>query len=471
MRVGLYPRVSGIEQAQEGYSIGEQIERMKDYCKAKQWTVYKIYTDAGYSGANMDRPGLQSMIKDSEEGKIDMILVYKLDRLSRSQKDVLYLVEDVFDKHGVFFSSMTENFDTSTPFGKAILGILAVFAQLEREQIRERTMMGKKARAEEGKWHGGSTQPIGYDYNVEDDMLYINEYEAMQIKEIVDLFLKRTPVKTIAKIMDKKGYKHKHGEWEAKTIKRMLTNPVYIGILQSKNGNYPGNHKTILDKETFDEVQALMKERKEKYGVTDTSYASLLGGFLYCKHCTAKYSKSTNGGGRYYYSCYSRNKKMKSLIKDPNCKNKTYRMLDLDVAIINEITKLSIDPEYVEEVRANKPVNDVGEKIKTINKQIEGITSQMSNLMNLYSLNKMPIELIDKQIADLNETKIALEKELESLDVPDTDDEGMTIKEIQTLASMMNDKDLTLKDKRNIVSSLIYYIEIDDENVLIHWKF
>lgn len=471
MRVALYPRVSSLEQAQEGYSIGEQIERMKDYCKAKQWTVYKIYTDAGFSGANMDRPGLQGIIQDSEKDVFDMVLVYKLDRLSRKQKDVLYLVEDVFDKHGIFFSSMTENFDTSTPFGKAILGILAVFAQLEREQIRERTMMGKKARAEEGKWHGGSTQPIGYDYSVEDDMLYINDYEAMQINEIVDLFLQHTPIKTIAKKMTAKGYTHKHGEWEAKTIRRMLTNPVYIGMLQSKNGNYQGIHKPILDKDKFDEVQVLMQERKEKYGTSYKPFSTLLGGFLYCKHCGGRYAKQLNGSGVYNYTCYSRSKKMKSMIKDPNCKNKIYRMLDLDVAIINEITKLSIDLDYIDEVRANKPVNDVGAKIKTINKEIEGIVSQMSNLMNLYSLNKMPIELIDKQISDLNDKKMALEKELESLDAPDTDDDGMTNEEIQTLASVINNKDLTLEDKRNIVQSLIYYIEIDDEDVLIHWKF
>ena len=470
MRVALYPRVSGHEQ-EDNYSVPEQIKRMKAYCEARGWTVYKIYTDSGYSGSSLDRPGVQTLIKDAEKHLFDMVLVYKLDRLSRSQKDTLYLVEDVFDKHGVYFTSITENFDTSTPTGKAFLGILSVFAQFERESIRERTMMGKKARAEEGKWHGGSTQPIGYDYSVEDDMLYINEYEAMQIREIVDLFLKRTPVKTIARMMSEKGYKHKHGEWEAKTIKRMLTNPVYIGILQSKNGNYPGNHKTILDEKTFDEIQALMKERREKYGVPDTSYASLLGGFLYCKHCGAKYSKSTNGGGRYYYSCYSRNKKMKSMIKDPNCKNKTYRMLDLDYVVIEAITQLSINHEYVEETRANKPVNDVGAKIKIINKEIEGIVSQMSNLMNLYSLNKMPIELIDKQISDLNGKKIALEKELESLVVPDADDDGMTNEQIQTLASVMNNKDLTLEDKRNIVQSLIYYIEIDDEDILIHWKF
>lgn len=471
MLVALYPRVSGLEQAQEGYSIGEQIERMKKFCEAKGWTVYKIYTDAGFTGANMDRPGLQEMIKDAEAGKLDMVLVYKLDRLSRSQKDVLYLVEDVFDKHNVFFSSMTENFDTSTPFGKAMLGMLAVFAQLEREQIRERTMMGKKARAEKGKWHGGSTQPIGYDYNKEDDMLYINEYEAMQIREIADLFLKRTPVKTIEGICLEKGYKHKHGVWSAKTIKKLLASPLYVGMIKDGDDLFQGIHKPIFDQATFDEIQAILNERKEKYGTAHRSFLSLLGGMIYCKHCGAKYCRKSNSGNRSYYSCYSRNKTMRAMIKDPNCKNKNYRATVLDDLIIGEISKLAVNPDYIDQVKETKPLNDNVEKSKTIQKEIDGIGSQISNLMDLYSLGSIPIDVINKKVTALNDTKITLEKELENLAAPDTDDEGMTNQEIQTLAGMMNDENITLEDKRRIIQSLIYYIEIDNENIAIHWKF
>lgn len=471
MLVALYPRVSGLEQAQEGYSIGEQIERMKKYCEAKGWTVYKIYTDAGFTGANMERPGLQEMIKDSEAGKFDMVLVYKLDRLSRSQKDVLYLVEDVFDKHGVFFSSMTENFDTSTPFGKAILGILAVFAQLEREQIRERTMMGKKARAQQGKWHGGSTPPIGYDYSVEDDMLYINEYEAMQVKDVVDLFLKRTPIKRIESICKEKGYKHKYGEWVQKTIRRILASPLYVGMIKDGDDLYQGIHEPLYDKATFDEIQAVLNERKEKYGTGQKSFLSLLGGFIYCKHCGAKYCRKHSGGNRVYYSCYSRNKTMKAMIKDPNCKNKNYRVADLEKIIIDEISKLAINLEYVDQVKETKPLNDNVEKSKTIQTEIDGISSQISNLMDLYSLGSIPLDVINQKVTSLNDTKIALEKELENLTAPDTDDEGMSNEEIQTLAKMMNDENLSLEEKRQIIQSLIYYIEIDNENIAIHWKF
>ena len=468
MRVALYPRVSSLEQV-EGYSIGEQIERMKKYCEARGWQVYKIYTDAGYSGSNMDRPGLQNIIKDTEKDVFDMVLVYKLDRLSRSQKDVLYLVEDIFDKHGIYFSSITENFDTSTPFGKAILGILAVFAQLEREQIRERTMMGKQARAEEGKWHGSKWIPIGYEYK--DDMLIPNEYEAMQIKEIADLFIKHTPVRTIANIVTEKGYKHKYGEWEAKTIRRVLANKVNLGLIKKQDKYYQGIHTPILDQETYDKIMVIMNERKEQYGVTYKSYTSLLGGMIYCKHCGGKYAKRINSHGTLFYTCYSRSKSMKKMIKDPNCKNKNYKMLDLDYMIISSITQLALDPDYIEQMKEEKPVNDVGEKIKTINAEIESITSQISNLMDLYSLGNMPIDVINKKVSALNETKTALEKELDSLDIPETDDDGMTTEQIQNLADLINDKELTLEEKREIVQSLIYYIEIDNEDVIIHWKF
>ena len=468
MRVALYPRVSGMEQATEGYSIGEQIDRMKKYCEAKDWMVYKIYTDAGYSGANMARPGLQSMIKDIENKNVDMVLVYKLDRLSRSQKDTLYLIEDVFEKHDVGFSSMTENFDTSTPHGKFIIGILSVFSQLERERIKERTMLGKDARAEEGKWHGGAVQPIGYDYI--NDELVQNEYEVMQINDIADMFLNLTPIKQIERICDEKGYRHKHGEWDAKTIRRVLQTPLNIGLIKNRDRLFKGKHKPIFTQEKYDRIIELFNQRREKYGVPQKAHTTLLGGLIYCKHCGGKYGKNTNGSGQYYYTCYSRSKKVKGMIKDPNCKNKTHKMLDLDFMIVSFITQLALDPDYIEQVREDKPKNDMTEKIKTIKKEIAKIDEQISKLMDLYSLGSMPLDVISKKVADLNNTKTALDKELTNLDIPE-DDTGMSNEMVQNLAELINDKDLDLEDKRKIVQSLIYYIEIDEENIYIHWKF
>lgn len=464
MRVGLYPRVSGHEQ-EDNYSIPDQIDRMKKYCASRDWMVYKIYTDSGFTGSNMERPGLQDMIKDVESGKLDMVLVYKLDRLSRSQKDTLYLIEDVFDKHGVGFTSMTENFDTSTPFGKAILGVLAVFAQLEREKIKERTMVGKDARAQEGKWHGGRWVPIGYDYT--DGLLIQNEYEVIQIKEIADLFLKGTPLRTIANMVTEKGYRHKHGEWDAKTIRRVLANKTYIGMVKNRDKYYKGIHDPIFDQPTFDAIQKLLQERREQYGTTK-KHQSLLGGILYCKNCGGRYARQ-RWNSNHVYMCYSRSKKMKKMIKDPTCKNKNYRIEVLEGAILGEIHKLAIDPNRIEQVRENRPVSDVADKIKAINSEIAKIDTQISKMMDLYALGSIDLDVISEKVGSLNNTKTTLTKELNSMNVPDNKD-IMTNEEIRNIAALMTD-DLPLEDKRNIVQSLIYYIEIDEENIIIHWKF
>ena len=464
MRVGLYPRVSGHEQ-EENYSIPEQIDRMKKYCESRDWMVYKIYTDSGFSGGNLDRPGLQEMLKDVENGKLDMVLVYKLDRLSRSQKETLFLIEDVFEKHNVAFTSMTENFDTSTPFGKAILGILAVFAQLERSQIKERTMLGKDSLAQEGKWHGGKWIPIGYNY--ENGLLEVNEYEAMQIAEIANLFLNGTPVRTIERLVTEKGYKHKYGEWEAKTIRRVLQNPVNIGLIKNRDRWYPGIHDPILNQKTFDAIQKLMEKRREKFGAAKP-HKTILGGVLYCKHCGGRYARQ-NLNGRYYYTCYSRSKKMKKMIKDPNCRNKNYRYEELDAAILNEIRQLVIDPNRIGQVRENRPQSDVADKVKAITQEIAKIDAQISKMMDLYALGTIDMDVISDKVAALNDTKGSLKKELETLEVP-KNNEAMTEEEIRSIASLMKD-DLPLEDKRNIVQSLIHYIEIDEEEVIIHWKF
>lgn len=325
-------------------------------------------------------------------------------------------------------------------------------------------MTGKDARAKEGKWHGGKWIPIGYDY---DGMLWINEYEAMQVREVADLFLKGTPVRTIERMMAEKGYKHKHGEWEAKTIRRVLSNPVNIGMIKNRDTWYKGLHDPILDQKTFDAIQKLMGERREQFGA-QRPHQTILGGLLYCKNCGGRYAKQ-NYGNTTLYSCYSRSKKMKKMIKDPNCKNKNYRVDELDAAILGEIKQLVIDPNRIAQVRENRPVSDLTDKIKSIKSEIAKIDTQISKMMDLYALGTIDLDTISDKVAALNSTKTALTKELDSMNVP-VEKDVLSEQEIKDIASLMKD-DLPLEDKRNIVQSLIYYIEIDEDDVAIHWKF
>ena len=226
MRVACYVRVS-TENQLENYSIEEQTERLKAYCKAKGYDNYEFYVDGGYSGGNLNRPGLQTMLHAIKDGQISAVLVYKLDRLSRSQKDTLNLIEDSFLANGVNFISMNENFDTSTPFGRAMIGILSTFAQLEKDQITERFTMGRIGRAKAGLFHGGAYIPIGYDYK--DGYLVVNEYEAMQVREVFDMFLKGASINSIWK-HHQEHYTTKYGKWSSETLVRnVLKRATYIG--------------------------------------------------------------------------------------------------------------------------------------------------------------------------------------------------------------------------------------------------
>lgn len=471
-RVFLYVRVSTQEQAKEGYSIDEQIERLKDYCKAMGWIIVKIYTDAGFSGASTDRPALQDMIKDIEAGKGNSVVVYKLDRLSRSQKDTLSLIEDSFLAHKVDFVSMTENFDTSTPFGRAMIGILSVFAQLEREQIKERMGMGKEGRAKDGKWHGGGYVPIGYDYT--DGELVINEFEAMQIREIHKLYQEGKAFNAIDGIFAERGYTQKHGKWHTKRIKEAMLNELYIGKITYNGQVYDGTHEPIIDNETYKKSIALYQSRDYSH-CKNHGRTTYLGSLIYCKHCGARFGAFSCMDKRYnkeyrYYTCYSRRKTARNMIKDPNCKNKNYRREELDKMIFDEISKLAQDPTHIHEIRQSNFSDDDVQKANLIKKEIAKIDAQKSRYMDFYAIEEYTMEEVQAKTKPLNEKKRKLEQELKSLtDGQSTITEQEAIQIVESWEDVMNEGDFD--QIRILINSLIERIEIDNEDVDIFWKF
>lgn len=480
MGVGLYIRVSTQEQANEGYSVGEQEERLKNYCKAMLWQIHKIYIDPGYSGGNTDRPGLQNMIEDIKAGKIEKVVVYKLDRLSRSQLDTLDLIENVFIANGTDFVSMTENFDTSSSMGRFMIGILAVFAQLERDKINERTAMGREARAKSGKWHGGSTEPIGYDYNPQTEELTINEYEAMQIRDIYKMFLDGVPLRAIERIMSDKGYTHKHGStWDPKTMRRVMANKLYIGYIKHRGEWYPGDHEPLIDDDTFSRANVLLENRAAQFaanGYRPGAQTTYLGGLLYCKHCGGKFAKDmqTMRGDRpnkLMYICNSRSKRVKKMIKDPNCKNKRWEMTALDNIVFDEIRKLASDPARIQHMRDSKAKKDgTPEKIAVLQKEIEKINAQISRFMDLYGIGKFSIEQVSEKVDPLNAQKTALEKEIAALK---GGGQELTVREthniIKDFEGVLQRNDFN--EIRLMIETLIYNIVIDNEEIQINWKF
>lgn len=476
MKVIIYVRVSTAEQAREGYSIPEQLERLKKYCEAMDWTIVETFIDPGFSGGSLDRPALKDMIKFIKAEKVDKVVVYKLDRLSRSQKDTLYLIEDVFLNNNTDFVSMNENFDTSTPFGRAMIGILAVFAQLEREQIKERMSMGREARAKQGYFTGSSDwSPIGYDYiNGE---LVVNEYEKMLVNEVFKMFLQGMPIRTICEDLNAKGYTHRYGEWNNYTMRRLLANRHHIGEVRYADNWYPGRHEPIVDIEIFEKAQALLRYRADNQK-SDNKHTTYLGGLIWCKKCGARYHpqfwyNQYNGTKSRHYMCYSRSKKVKKMIVDPNCKNKNYKERELEEIVFNEIRKLSLDPSYLDEVKNSfVATDDSDDMVQLLKREIAELSEQISNYMDLYSIKRLTLSEVDAKIEPLAERRAKLEEQLDSL-TEDHDENNLSDSEVIRLVNSFGDilDNGTLEEARFVISTLIKKIEIDDEDITIYWNF
>lgn len=449
-----YVRVS-TENQLENYSIDEQIDRLKAYCTAKDITLVKVYTDGGYSGGNINRPALQQMLKDIAAGGIDTVIVYKLDRLSRSQKDTLMLIEDDFLKHKVDFISICENFDTSTAFGRAMIGILSVFAQLEKDQITERFTMGRIGRAKNGYYHGGAYIPIGYNYA--NGELTVNEYEAIQVRDLYKRFASGHTLHNCWRYMQCK-YTTKYGSWASETLVRnVLKNNIYIGYVKFNGVSYPGKHEPIIFPELFHTVQDIFAHS----GRTMTSVkrspfkaSTLLSGLIYCGRCGARFH-----GEHGNYSCYSRTKGDQKYIVDPNCKNKKWKIADLDNVVIDFISSLDF---------TDIPATAERPKAKDYSKRIAEIDKQISNLIDLYQVGSIPIESISKRINALSSEKDTLQSEesVQNINLHISREEFIVFK--NRFLDILDSDDL--QEKRACLTNIIDRINVDGDNVDIVLK-
>ena len=476
MRVACYCRVSTQEQVTEGYSLEEQAERLKKYCDAMGWDVFKVYTDGGFSGSNIKRPALESLIRDIRAHQIDIVAVYKLDRLSRSQKDTLYLIEDVMLANNCDFVSMRENFDTSTPFGKAMIGILAVFAQLEREQITERMQMGKDAKAKQGLYHGYSNTPIGYIW--EDGLLKINENEAQIVRKIYEMYSQGHSYASIADYLNHAGLYHYHGtEWSRKVIRNVITSKVYIGQIPHRGQWFEGIHENIISEELWDDCNRIRTDKSNHYHAgTNLSSSSLLSGMLFCAHCGARFGKLSkshttkkNGLTHYYkYCCNSRAKRTDCLVRDPNCKNKIWDMKELDDLVIDEVKKLALKDDIFTDFSKNSEKPALIEPIKA---KIDELDTQISKLMDLYMIDGMPLDRLQEKIHVLHEQREKLDAERVRIEhiMPKSLSKDIVLENVRLFSKIVSSG--TYDDLKGILNLLIRKIEIDNEDVTIFWNF
>nr|DAZ13254.1 MAG TPA: integrase [Caudoviricetes sp.] len=253
----IYIRVSTLDQAREGYSLEAQEETLRKWCKDHKYEVYDLYADRGISGKDIDhRPDMRRLLLDAKANKFGVVVFWALSRFTRSVSD-LYHTMEVLQSHGIGMVSYTEAFDTSTPMGRAMFGVVGVFAQLERELTGERVRAAMLVRAEQGK--RTCSEILGYDINGKDSFK-INKKEAEYVKFCFEKYLVYKNLSQVAEICRKLGYKGKRGkEPTAYTVYVILTRPQYCGYNTYCGNIYKGNYEPLISVEIFNKVQRLLK--------------------------------------------------------------------------------------------------------------------------------------------------------------------------------------------------------------------
>ena len=299
----VYTRKSSEEGLEQEFnSLHAQREACEAYIASQRsegWVLVRDqYDDGGISGGTLERPGLQRLLQDIEDGLVDVVVVYKIDRLSRSLADFARLVE-VFDRNEVTFVSVTQSFNTTTSMGRLTLNILLSFAQFEREVTAERIRDKFAASRKKGIWMGG-VPPLGY--RVENRKLVVDDERAEHVRWIFARFLEIGSTTELAREMAARGIRNRNGNrMDKKFIYRLLSNRAYIGEAVHKGQSYPGEHDAIIDRETWDRVHAILTESLRKRAAnTRAETPALLKGLLYGPDGAAFSPTHTRKGGRLY---------------------------------------------------------------------------------------------------------------------------------------------------------------------------
>jgi site-specific DNA recombinase len=347
LRCAVYTRKSTDEGLDMDFnSLDAQRESCESYIasqKADGWLLFDDrYDDGGFSGGTLERPALKRLLDDVRSRRIDVIVVYKIDRLSRSMLDFLNLVE-LFEQHGVTFVSVTQSFNTKDAMGRMALNILVTFAQFERELIGERIRDKVAASRKRGKWMGGWA-PLGYE--VRDRKLIVHRVDAERVRHIFRRFVQLKSATLLARELVAAGERNRYGHLLDKAVLyRLLNNRVYIGEAVHKEASYPGEHEAIIDRTTWDQVHAIIKEspRKRANGARAQS-PGLLKGLIFGPDGAAMSPTHTRKSGRLYryYTSQTAIKRGKS-----DCPIRQVPAAEIEPIVIDQIRALLQAPEVV----------------------------------------------------------------------------------------------------------------------------
>jgi len=466
MNTAIYVRVSTDEQAKEGYSIRAQIDKLKNYIQIKDWGFYKVYADEGISGKNIiDRPAINDLITDIKSGVVNNVLVYKIDRLTRSTKDLIELTE-LFNGCKCGFNSLMESIDTQTASGRMFLKIIGIFAEFERENTIERITLACEKKVKEGYTLAGFTTSYGYDREAGDKVQKINQAEAVIVREVFHMYLDgNMSYAAIARNLNHRGIKPKLGKtWHHASIRGILTNPNYIGKVRyslddaDRYFEAEGKHEPIISEELYNATQNKIGNVKRVAYTKRPKEENYFCGVLYCSECGARLQTSAEqrinkNGEKLIHRGYRCPNKTKGL-----CNTSRFSHVKMESAFeqyMENIEDIRVAPDDIkhEEKSKQDSINSL------LREEYENVLAKLAKrekeLMSQYINERISFDNLEQMLHLITTEKNSYTEQINNLaTAKDEDDIVLTIDDITT-NFRENWKALTNSEKQQFLQNYI----------------
>jgi len=427
VRVGVYARISSADRTNSTFtSIDAQTAACRSYIDSRVsagWTASQTFIDNGFSGGTANRPALTRLLDDVQAGKLDLVLVHRIDRLSRSLRDLLGLLH-VMEQHGVAFASVNESFDSSTPIGKATLQLVGVFAELERATISARTKDKIQAARRLGRWTGG-VEPLGY--TVVAGKLIVEPVEAHVVRQLFAIYAQTGSLIETARIANENGWRTKitatrDGRsrggvlWSKSSIHRTITSPLYCGKLIAGGEAVVGQHEALIGVEAWQAVQ----DRLQSNAVAGSSgerhpSEALLAGILKCSLCGSSMTPTHCKKGPRKYSFYACSKRVKG--GKSACAAPYVSAPKIEAQFVAEIARHATDPKLVEAVVCAAG-DQLAERKRSLSDEARSVRRAIKD--GEREVERGAVDggstRIDERIGELRKRASALEHEREALD-------------------------------------------------------
>ena len=479
IRCAIYTRKSteeGLEQ--EFNTLDAQRDAAEAFIRSQRgegWVALpEHYDDGGFTGANMDRPALQKLLQDVRDGLVDCVMVYKVDRLTRSLLDFARIME-VLDKHGVNFVSVTQQFNTTSSLGRLTLNILLSFAQFEREMIAERTKDKMSAARRKGRWVGGIPM-LGYDLSERGGALVVNEEEAARVRAIFALYLEHGSLMPVVEELNRRGWRMKEwttrkgrlaggGPFAKNRLYNLLTNMVYVGKIEYGGQIYEGEHQAIVDADVWQRVQDRLRYNGRTGGrQVRNKYGAVLKGILRCASCDAgmvhTYTQKTPNKLYRYYVCVNAHQRGYN-----QCPTRSVSAPAIEQAVIGQIRNIASNPGVVDRV-----VESLGEQrvadIESLEREKRLIERELERLsQELAGLVRTGGKLAVDRMAEVQERASALERKLREVRDQLAEWEGQTV-DVADVRKTLREFDriwaeMTPREQEKFVKTLVEQVTYD----------